>query len=33
VSLFVLDIRPGDIVHAAEAPDEVVSGTGTEPAR
>ena len=30
VSLFVLDVRWGDIVHAAESPDEV---TATEPAR
>jgi len=30
VSLFVLDVRWGDIVHAAESPDEVAA---TEPAR
>jgi hypothetical protein len=30
VSLFVLDVRWGDIVHAVESPDEV---GGTEPAR
>jgi uncharacterized membrane protein YbhN (UPF0104 family) len=30
VSLFILQIRPGDIVHAAEAPDEVAA---TEPVR
>jgi hypothetical protein len=33
VSLFVLQVRPADIVHAAEAPDEPASGTETGPAR
>lgn len=33
VSLFVLQVRPGDIVHPAEAPDEIATGTGTEAAR
>ena len=33
VSLFVLQVRPGDIVHAAESPDDVATATETEPAR
>jgi uncharacterized membrane protein YbhN (UPF0104 family) len=33
VSLFVLDVRPGDIMHAAETPDEVATGAGPAPAR